>query len=132
MQKWKIIMIRPTFCRNMLCFSIGIMMASFTHPKHSKVSYCFFLFFLANFECEMKRIICLLFFAGFRAIGCGVLLSSAAAVFINLGLSHKTRPVNSLTHLYYFLFSFFVIFYLPSSSDYWSWNISILINQNSV
>ncbi|KAL6505847.1 putative peroxygenase 4 [Orobanche hederae] len=31
-------------------------------------------------------------FAGFRAIGCGVLLSSVAAVFINLGLSRKTRP----------------------------------------
>ncbi|KAL3635950.1 putative peroxygenase 4 [Castilleja foliolosa] len=31
-------------------------------------------------------------FEGFRAIGCGVLLSSVAAVFINLGLSGKTRP----------------------------------------
>ncbi|GER29807.1 caleosin-related family protein [Striga asiatica] len=31
-------------------------------------------------------------FEGFRAIGCGLLLSSAAAVFINVGLSGKTRP----------------------------------------
>ncbi|CAI0552373.1 unnamed protein product [Linum tenue] len=31
-------------------------------------------------------------FQGFRAIGCGFLLSSAAAIFINLGLSSKTRP----------------------------------------
>ncbi|KAK4400085.1 putative peroxygenase 4 [Sesamum angolense] len=31
-------------------------------------------------------------FQGFRAIGCGVLLSSVAAVFINMGLSRKTRP----------------------------------------
>ncbi|XP_051144825.1 probable peroxygenase 4 isoform X2 [Andrographis paniculata] len=31
-------------------------------------------------------------FQGFRAIGCGLALSSAAAAFINLGLSRKTRP----------------------------------------
>ncbi|KAG8382715.1 hypothetical protein BUALT_Bualt05G0106200 [Buddleja alternifolia] len=31
-------------------------------------------------------------FEGFRAIGCGVLLSSFAAAFINMGLSGKTRP----------------------------------------
>ncbi|OAY25294.1 hypothetical protein MANES_17G082500v8 [Manihot esculenta] len=31
-------------------------------------------------------------FQGFRAIGCGVLLSAASAVFINMGLSRKTRP----------------------------------------
>ncbi|GAA0187421.1 oxygenase [Lithospermum erythrorhizon] len=31
-------------------------------------------------------------FQGFRAIGCGVLLSSIASVFINAGLSRKTRP----------------------------------------
>ncbi|CAI0459174.1 unnamed protein product, partial [Linum tenue] len=31
-------------------------------------------------------------FQGFRAIGCGFLLSAAAAIFINLGLSSKTRP----------------------------------------
>ncbi|KAK6146736.1 hypothetical protein DH2020_020605 [Rehmannia glutinosa] len=31
-------------------------------------------------------------FQGFREIGCGLLLSSVAAVFINLGLSGKTRP----------------------------------------
>ncbi|KAL3830737.1 hypothetical protein ACJIZ3_019539 [Penstemon smallii] len=31
-------------------------------------------------------------FEGFRAIGCGILLSSVAAIFINLGLSRKTRP----------------------------------------
>ncbi|KAL8053021.1 hypothetical protein ABFX02_05G044500 [Erythranthe guttata] len=31
-------------------------------------------------------------FQGFRAIGCGLLLSSVASVFINLGLSQKTRP----------------------------------------
>lgn len=33
---------------------------------------------------------------GFREIGCGLLLSSVAAVFINMGLSAKTRPVISL------------------------------------
>ncbi|XP_040860851.1 probable peroxygenase 4 [Glycine max] len=32
-------------------------------------------------------------FQGFRAIGCGYLLSSVAAIFINGGLSQKTRPV---------------------------------------
>ncbi|XP_038697475.1 probable peroxygenase 4 [Tripterygium wilfordii] len=31
-------------------------------------------------------------FEGFRAIGCGVGLSTAASIFINLALSHKTRP----------------------------------------
>ncbi|KAK1413713.1 hypothetical protein QVD17_35491 [Tagetes erecta] len=31
-------------------------------------------------------------FKGFRAIGSGILLSSVAAVFINVGLSGKTRP----------------------------------------
>ena len=30
---------------------------------------------------------------GFRAIGCGYLLSTFAAVFINISLSSKTRPV---------------------------------------
>ncbi|KAI8537720.1 hypothetical protein RHMOL_Rhmol09G0046800 [Rhododendron molle] len=34
-------------------------------------------------------------FQGFREIGCGVLLSSLASVFINVGLSAKTRPVIS-------------------------------------
>ncbi|CAA3004258.1 probable peroxygenase 4 [Olea europaea subsp. europaea] len=36
-------------------------------------------------------------FRGFRAIGCGILLSSAAAVFINVGLSRKTRPGKSFS-----------------------------------
>uniref|UniRef100_A0A5B6ZSC8 Putative calcium ion-binding protein n=1 Tax=Davidia involucrata TaxID=16924 RepID=A0A5B6ZSC8_DAVIN len=31
-------------------------------------------------------------FQGFRAIGCGYLLSFFAAIFINVGLSRKTRP----------------------------------------
>ncbi|GAB4840446.1 Probable peroxygenase 4 [Ancistrocladus abbreviatus] len=31
-------------------------------------------------------------FQGFRAIGCGIPLSTAAAVIINVGLSQKTRP----------------------------------------
>ncbi|KAL2347751.1 hypothetical protein Fmac_001751 [Flemingia macrophylla] len=31
-------------------------------------------------------------FQGFRAIGCGILLSTVAAIFINGGLSQKTRP----------------------------------------
>ncbi|KDP38105.1 hypothetical protein JCGZ_04748 [Jatropha curcas] len=31
-------------------------------------------------------------FQGFRAIGCGILFSLASAVFINIGLSQKTRP----------------------------------------
>ncbi|KAK7273890.1 hypothetical protein RIF29_14956 [Crotalaria pallida] len=31
-------------------------------------------------------------FQGFRAIGCGILLSTVAAIFINFGLSQKTRP----------------------------------------
>uniref|UniRef100_A0A175YHF7 Caleosin n=2 Tax=Daucus carota subsp. sativus TaxID=79200 RepID=A0A175YHF7_DAUCS len=31
-------------------------------------------------------------FKGFRQIGCGLALSSVAAVFINVGLSSKTRP----------------------------------------
>ncbi|XP_027153669.1 probable peroxygenase 4 [Coffea eugenioides] len=31
-------------------------------------------------------------FQGFRAIGCGILLSTFASVFINAGLSRKTRP----------------------------------------
>lgn len=31
-------------------------------------------------------------FKGFRAIGCGILLSTFASIFINLGLSRKTRP----------------------------------------
>ncbi|GAY56501.1 hypothetical protein CUMW_172380 [Citrus unshiu] len=31
-------------------------------------------------------------FKGFRAIGCGIPLSTGAALFINMGLSSKTRP----------------------------------------
>ncbi|KAE9605305.1 hypothetical protein Lal_00025353 [Lupinus albus] len=31
-------------------------------------------------------------FQGFRAIGCGILLSTVAAIFINSSLSQKTRP----------------------------------------
>ncbi|KAL3501961.1 hypothetical protein ACH5RR_036410 [Cinchona calisaya] len=31
-------------------------------------------------------------FQGFRAIGCGIFLSTFASIFINLGLSSKTRP----------------------------------------
>ncbi|XP_027361600.1 probable peroxygenase 4 [Abrus precatorius] len=31
-------------------------------------------------------------FQGFRAIGCGIPLSTVAAIFINFGLSRKTRP----------------------------------------
>ncbi|KAF3540863.1 hypothetical protein F2Q69_00020456 [Brassica cretica] len=31
-------------------------------------------------------------FQGFRAIGCGYLLSAFASLFINMGLSSKTRP----------------------------------------
>ncbi|GFS40502.1 caleosin-related family protein [Actinidia rufa] len=31
-------------------------------------------------------------FQGFRAIGCGIFLSSFASIFINAGLSGKTRP----------------------------------------
>lgn len=31
-------------------------------------------------------------FKGFRQIGCGLALSSVAAIFINMGLSSKTRP----------------------------------------
>ncbi|CAI9775130.1 unnamed protein product [Fraxinus pennsylvanica] len=36
-------------------------------------------------------------FQGFRAIGCGYLLSSFAAIFINVGLSRKTRPGKSFS-----------------------------------
>ncbi|KAK9091477.1 hypothetical protein Sjap_024654 [Stephania japonica] len=36
-------------------------------------------------------------YKGFRAIGCGVALSAAAALFINIGLSRKTRPGKSLS-----------------------------------
>ncbi|RZC61477.1 hypothetical protein C5167_023243 [Papaver somniferum] len=34
-------------------------------------------------------------FQGFRAIGCGIGLSTVAALFINMGLSGKTRPASS-------------------------------------
>ncbi|KAL2545912.1 putative peroxygenase 4 [Forsythia ovata] len=36
-------------------------------------------------------------FKGFRAIGSGILLSSAAAVFINVAFSRKTRPGKSFS-----------------------------------
>jgi peroxygenase len=36
-------------------------------------------------------------FQGFRAIGCGIFLSFFAAIFINLGLSRKTRPGKSIS-----------------------------------
>ncbi|GAB2268887.1 hypothetical protein Dimus_003830 [Dionaea muscipula] len=36
-------------------------------------------------------------FKGFRAIGCGIALSSTAAVIINAGLSSKTRPVRKFS-----------------------------------
>ncbi|KAG7589678.1 Caleosin-related [Arabidopsis suecica] len=46
-------------------------------------------------------------FQGFRAIGCGYLLSAVASVFINIGLSSKTRPVIILKILRQYLkFSF--------------------------
>ncbi|KAI3720151.1 hypothetical protein L6452_21062 [Arctium lappa] len=38
-------------------------------------------------------------FQGFRAIGSGILLSSFAAVFINVGLSGKTRPGKKFPNL---------------------------------
>ncbi|XP_071735567.1 probable peroxygenase 4 [Rutidosis leptorrhynchoides] len=38
-------------------------------------------------------------FQGFRAIGSGILLSSVAALFINMGLSGKTRPGKKLPNL---------------------------------
>ncbi|GJR84162.1 caleosin-related, EF-hand domain pair containing protein [Tanacetum coccineum] len=38
-------------------------------------------------------------FQGFRAIGSGIMLSSFAAVFINMGLSGKTRPGKKLPNL---------------------------------
>ncbi|XP_017217716.1 probable peroxygenase 4 isoform X1 [Daucus carota subsp. sativus] len=39
-------------------------------------------------------------FRGFREIGCGILLSSVAALFINMGLSAKTRPGKSFSLLF--------------------------------
>ncbi|XP_050373704.1 probable peroxygenase 4 isoform X2 [Argentina anserina] len=36
-------------------------------------------------------------FQGFRAIGCGLFLSSFAAIFINVGLSRQTRPGKSFS-----------------------------------
>lgn len=39
-------------------------------------------------------------FQGFRAIGCGFALSTAAAIFINGALSQKTRPGQSLSPLF--------------------------------
>ncbi|XAR72203.1 Plant seed peroxygenase [Bertholletia excelsa] len=39
-------------------------------------------------------------FQGFRAIGCGILLSSFASVFINVGLSRRTRPGKSFSLLF--------------------------------
>ncbi|KAL7604782.1 hypothetical protein Lser_V15G14944 [Lactuca serriola] len=38
-------------------------------------------------------------FQGFRAIGSGILLSSVAALFINMGLSGKTRPGKKFPNL---------------------------------
>ncbi|KAM0002035.1 putative plant seed peroxygenase [Helianthus debilis subsp. tardiflorus] len=38
-------------------------------------------------------------FQGFRAIGSGILLSSVAAIFINVGLSGKTRPGKKFPNL---------------------------------
>nr|XP_043624326.1 probable peroxygenase 4 [Erigeron canadensis] len=38
-------------------------------------------------------------FQGFRAIGSGIVLSSVAALFINMGLSGKTRPGKKLPNL---------------------------------
>ncbi|XP_057743567.1 probable peroxygenase 4 [Arachis stenosperma] len=36
-------------------------------------------------------------YQGFRAIGCGILLSAFSAIFINLGLSRKTRSGKALS-----------------------------------
>ncbi|XP_073046187.1 probable peroxygenase 5 isoform X3 [Primulina eburnea] len=33
-------------------------------------------------------------FQGFRAVGCGIFLSSLASLFINVSLSRKTRPID--------------------------------------
>ncbi|KAK9074557.1 hypothetical protein SSX86_007155 [Deinandra increscens subsp. villosa] len=43
-------------------------------------------------------------FQGFRAIGSGILLSSFAAVFINVGLSGKTRPGKKCPNLLFPIF----------------------------
>ena len=43
---------------------------------------------------EIFGLISVIFVLGFRAIGCGIVLSSVVAVFINLGLSGKTCPVS--------------------------------------
>ncbi|MFS7952223.1 putative plant seed peroxygenase [Helianthus anomalus] len=45
-------------------------------------------------------------FQGFRAIGSGILLSSVAAIFINVGLSGKTRPVCIIRIL---IFDYFIV-----------------------
>ncbi|KAJ0495073.1 putative plant seed peroxygenase [Helianthus annuus] len=41
-------------------------------------------------------------FQGFRAIGSGILLSTIAAVYINVSLSRKTRPVCMICILLFF------------------------------
>nr|XP_009598391.1 probable peroxygenase 7 [Nicotiana tomentosiformis] len=42
-------------------------------------------------------------YKGFRKIGSGVLLSTVASIFINIGLSGKTRPVIHSFPLYVFV-----------------------------
>ncbi|KAJ0669372.1 putative plant seed peroxygenase [Helianthus annuus] len=50
-----------------------------------------------TFQVEKTTILCICFvlmMIGFRAIGSGIVLSSVAAIFINAGLSGKTRPIS--------------------------------------
>ncbi|KAJ0490754.1 putative plant seed peroxygenase [Helianthus annuus] len=71
-------------------------------------------------------------FQGFRAIGSGILLSTIAAVYINVSLSRKTRPVCIIYILLFFSYFFMIYSYLIlnlrlqlprlSSSRIFCWN----------
>ena len=116
------------FCRNMLRSSTGIMTVSFILGRLSKVSFFFSFFFLRNFFfSEIKYIVTawpFFFFlvfnfsldkfdeiskTGFRAIGSGIPLSTVAALFINISLSGKTRPVSFPTSQNFSSTVFFLI-----------------------
>lgn len=100
-------------CKSMLVSSTRTMMELFILGKHLKVSsnslplffslfypvgnrvLCFLIyFFFAKLYLELKKKMIAILLSGFRAIGCGLLLSSFASIFINVGLSRKTRPVS--------------------------------------
>jgi hypothetical protein len=71
-----------------------------------------------------------LLITGFRAIGCGIMLSSVAAIFINFGLSQKTRPVFLINSFFHYLLLKKLCYYFTKRRNYAITTQTIFIVKN--